>query len=65
MDDIMDELLHVAVGCREAGVTDEESLAVVRDVYAAPWSNDDMIAASPLRRIVERAFSRPLARVKA
>jgi hypothetical protein len=56
--DILDELIHVAVGCREAGVGREEALAAVRDCYDAPWSDDK----PPVRGIVERMFARPRAR---
>jgi hypothetical protein len=56
MDDIVDELLKVAVGCREAGVPREEALAVVRDCYNAPWSADDVLPVSSIRRAVEAVF---------
>lgn len=62
VSDITDELLAVAVGCREAGVSRQEAFGIVRDVYAAPWDSH----AAPTRdslalRLVENVFGTPRA----
>jgi hypothetical protein len=64
MAEIADELLRVAVGCREAGVPRDEATGIVADAYSAPWSNGPPPVDSRTdfaRRLFGRVFAAPRA----
>ncbi len=60
MPDIIDSTIESLVTARERGVPRREAIELVRDVYAAPWSNDPYTCA---RDLIERVFSRPRSNV--
>lgn len=50
MSDIADDIIETICRARELGLSRDECAALVRDVYAAPWSDTPAVVGNHLRR---------------